>query len=112
MNNRNGQSGQQNGPGEQIRPRDDAERPNAERADEENVDLDNLRGGADPTGGQSSEVPRENGKNNPGSEGRHDSGSGDRDTSPLSTPSEGRETARPTEDDLAKRGNDVEDGDE
>jgi len=44
--------GTQNGPGEQIRARDG----------HEDSDLDNLRGGADPSGGRSSEVPRDNGK--------------------------------------------------
>jgi hypothetical protein len=82
--------GTQKGPGEQILP----------RPDEENSNLDNLRGGADPSGGQSSEVPRANGKDNPGAQ---TSKSGQRDTSPLSTPSEGSTAERPTEDDLAKK---------
>lgn len=50
--------GRQNGPGEQLRPRDDRE----------NFDTDNLRGGADSSGGRSSEVPRDNGRDNPGAE--------------------------------------------
>jgi hypothetical protein len=82
-------NGTQKGPGEQILPRED----------EENKDLDNLRGGADPSGGQSSEVPRANGTSSPG--GQSGTG-GERDTSPLSTPSEGSDAERPTEDDLAK----------
>lgn len=86
--------GMQRGAGEQIRP----------RADEENGNLDNLRGGADPIGGQSSEVPRKNGKGNPGAQSRPDDKN--RDITPLSTPSDGSPDARPTEDDLAKRESD------
>ncbi len=112
MNNQNGRSPRQNGPGEQIQPREGIARQEAEREDEENVHLDNLRGGADPTGGQSSEVPRDNGKNNPGAQASRNGGTDERDTSPLSTPSDGRESARPTEDDLAKQESDLEDGDE
>lgn len=83
--------GKQNGPGEQIRP----------RADEENRNLDNLRGGADPSGGQSSEVPRDNSKANPAASGEENVKQ--RDITPLSTPSDGSASARPTEDDLAKQ---------
>ena len=83
-------NGTQKGPGEQVMPRED----------QENSDLDNLRGGADPSGGQSSEVPRDNGKNSVG--GQSGKG-GERDISPLSTPSEGSDAERPTEDDLAKK---------
>jgi hypothetical protein len=91
--NRQGQGagGKQKGPGEQMR----------EREDEEDRNLDNLRGGADPSGGQSSEVPRKNGAGNPGADGGDD---GERDATPLSTPSEGSPDERPTEDDLARNG--------
>lgn len=83
-----GANGKQKGPGEQIR----------ERENGENSNLDNLRG-AEANGGQSSEVRQH--------EGRAGTGSGTddvpRDSSPLSTPSEGSPDERPTEDDLAKR---------
>ena len=78
----------QKGPGEQILPRED----------QDGCELDSLRGGADPSGGQSSEVPRDNGRGNRGSFGGK---SAERDSSPLSTPSEGSPFERPTEDDLA-----------
>ncbi|WP_077146312.1 hypothetical protein [Sphingopyxis sp. KK2] len=87
-----GADGKQKGPGEQIR----------EREDEENRNLNNLRGGADPSGGQSSEVPRNNGAGSPGADGGGDEG--ERDILPLSTPSEGRADERPTEDDLVRHG--------
>lgn len=79
--------GTQNGPGEQIRP----------QGHHENEELDNLRGGADPSGGKSAEVPRDNSKAGPAIGPGQDGG---KDASPLSTPSDGR----PTEDDLAKDG--------
>lgn len=44
----------QTGPGERIRLREDRE----------NINLDNLRGGADPLAGHSSEVPRDNKQDN------------------------------------------------
>ena len=86
--------GTQSGAGEQIRP----------RQSDEDRKSDSLRGGADPSGGQSSEVPRLRGEDSPDA-GR---GPGDkgRDITPLSTPSDGSPDARPTEDDLAKRESD------
>jgi len=83
-------NGAQPGPGEQIRPRE---------AQDDHA-LDNLRGGADPSGGQSSEVPRDNSKAGPhaGENGRKS-----RDITPLSTPGEGRAGQRPTEEDLAQQ---------
>lgn len=107
MSDQNRQSGRKDGPGEQIRPRSDAE-----RVDEENVDLDNLRGGADPTGGQSKEVPRDNGRSNPGAQGNVGSVAEQRDAAaPPNEPSDGIEAQHPTEDDLASPRNDLENGD-
>ena len=86
--------GTQSGAGEQIRP----------RQSEEGRKSDTLRGGVDPSGGQSSEVPRPRGENrSDASAGAGDKG---RDITPLSTPSDGSPDARPTEDDLAKRESD------
>ncbi|MFC0104399.1 hypothetical protein [Sphingopyxis terrae] len=58
MTNEQRDDGRQNGPGEQIRPQED-------RENRENRDLDNLRGGADPSGGTSADVPRDNSKAGP-----------------------------------------------
>lgn len=77
--------GTRNGPGEQIRPREERE----------NEDLDNLRGGADPSGGRSREVPRDNSKAGPATD---ENPGGERDAAPLGTPD-----GRPTEDDLARQ---------
>lgn len=95
------------GPGEQIRPRDDAAHD-----ERENFDLDNLRGGADPSGGHSKEVPRENGRNNPGALAGGQGEIDRQERPPLSPPVDRGETARPTEDDLARQENAWEDGDE
>lgn len=78
--------GTQNGPGEQIRLQD-------ERANE---NLDNQRGGVDPSGGQSREVPRDNSKAGPATDGRPDE---ERGASPPGASGGGR----PTEDDLARQ---------
>lgn len=78
------EDGMQNGPGEQIRLQDDRQ----------NGDRDDLPDGANPSGGRSAEIRRDNIKARPGgaveSEGT--------DTTPLSTPGDGRRT----EDDLAQ----------
>lgn len=93
MTDKKGRSdGAQKGAGEQIRPREN----------DDDQGLDNLRGGADPSGGQSSEVPRDQGRANPGAGDRGK----ERDITPLSTPSDGSPDARPTEDELAKRESD------
>lgn len=99
----------QNSSGEKIRPHEERG-----PADKENENLGNLRGGADPSGGQSSEVPRTNGRDTPGSQAAgaaNDKGKGRggedvaaRDTSPLSTPSDGSSRARLTEDEMARTG--------
>jgi hypothetical protein len=81
--------GTRNRPGEQIRSRDE----------HENADLDNLRGGADPSGGRSREVPRDNSKAGPAADAdRHGHA---RERIPPGSPS-GYD--RPSEENLAGRG--------
>ncbi len=76
------------GPGEQIRSQDG----------HENADLDNLRGGADPSGGQSREVPRDNSKAGPAADADRHGGAWDR--MPPGNSGDGR----PSEEDLARQG--------
>ncbi len=83
----------------------------SEREDEENSHLDNLRGGADPSGGQSSEVPRDNSRTRLGLFGT-DGEAGERGHEPAGRPSEESRTARPSEEDLARSEREREDGDE
>ncbi len=92
-------------------PQGESPGQNSEREDEENSHLDNLRGGADPSGGQSSEVPRDNGRTRLGLFGTEGE-AGERGHEPADRQNDESRTARPSEEDLASSERELEDGDE